>query len=369
MYNFISFLERRDDDLWFRHYETISEMSMAELETRKPKDGRWENDNTYVFNVEGDDSFETLVRCGFPHCYVVNFSRQDDHTFISFNRRGRGREYKDERRGFGNQVFIGVQYAIMEFVKKNNPSSLAWSPIKTQAANPVTGKITNPEGRRDAYEIMALKSLFPDLYVSTEMNRWIRRDIYDKEYVQKQGFPEIPQGLTNASNPSEKKKILAKIRSKLTNPLRAVAATSLRGVNPPDGIQRPWGWRLNNFWVKVGPCSESGEILVQSEFGRTGDIVIVKKGECTVAAVPNRYNPNLNSINASTIEIEPNDPPYNSYRSSLRSNLIAVKLGSMVDHNQFRNGISTNIPLNNLKLFRWEYAQWTEAEQAYNAET
>ena len=44
MYNFISFLERRDDDLWFRHYETISEMSLAELEARKPKDGLWYRD-------------------------------------------------------------------------------------------------------------------------------------------------------------------------------------------------------------------------------------------------------------------------------------------------------------------------------------
>jgi len=206
MYNFISFLERRDSDLWFRHYETMSEMNMTELETRKPKDGHWENDTTYAFNVEGDD-------CGLANCYIVDFLGFPE-TKISFNRRSGSEKYMDERRGLGNEVFIGVQYAIMEFIKNKNPSSLAWLPIKTQVANPVTGKITNPEGRRDAYEIMALKSLFPDLYVSTKMNLWIRRDIYDKDYVQKQGYPEIPQGLTNASNPSEKKKILAKIRSK-----------------------------------------------------------------------------------------------------------------------------------------------------------
>ena len=205
MYNFISFLERRDDDLWFRHYETISEMSMAELEARKPKDGRWEDSTTFVFNIEGDD-------CGGSgpmdeRCYKVVFNYMGPYVDVSFKRNN---EYKDERRGFGSQVFMGVQYAIMEFVKKNNPDYLVWNPIKTSTPNPVTGQITNPEGRRDAYEIFAIKSLLP-MYVSKEVNVWMRRDIYEKEFVP-EGYPPIPEGLSTDSSPLEKKKFLQSIR-------------------------------------------------------------------------------------------------------------------------------------------------------------
>jgi len=200
MYNFISFLERRDDDLWFRHYETISEMSLAELEARKPKDGHWLSPSQYQFNIEGDD-------CGNKFCYDVFFGGDSLKTTISFKRAS---NYKDERLGFGNEVFNGVQYAIMEFIRNKNPSYLTWQPIITRAVNPVTGKVTNPEGRKSAYEIFAIKSLFP-LYVSVKMNEWIRKDIYDKQYVAK-GFPSIPENLTTESSPLEKKKFLQTIR-------------------------------------------------------------------------------------------------------------------------------------------------------------
>jgi hypothetical protein len=55
MYDFISYLSKRDSDLWLNHYETISEMSAAEVEARKPKDGDWIDPSHYGFNVEGDD--------------------------------------------------------------------------------------------------------------------------------------------------------------------------------------------------------------------------------------------------------------------------------------------------------------------------
>jgi hypothetical protein len=72
MHDFISFLERRDGDLWLSHYETISEMSMAEIEAREPKDGKWVDDTHYGFNVEGDDC-DGLVQ---NNCYMVTFDGQ-----------------------------------------------------------------------------------------------------------------------------------------------------------------------------------------------------------------------------------------------------------------------------------------------------
>ena len=104
-----------------------------------------------------------------------------------------------------------VQYAIMEFIKQRNPDQLIWSPVKTKTVNPVTGRITNPEGRKEVYEIFAIKSLFP-LYVSVKANEWIRRDIYDRDYVSK-GYPTIPVNMTTSSNSVEKKKLLQNIRS------------------------------------------------------------------------------------------------------------------------------------------------------------
>jgi hypothetical protein len=200
MKTFFEYLERRDDYLWLSDYESISEMSITELETRKPKDGNWLSPSQYQFNVEGDN-------CGNEFCYDVFFGGDSLKTTISFKRASK---YKDERLGFGNQVFNGVQYAMMEFIQKNNPYYLTWEPIITRTVNPVTGKVTNPEGRKSVYEIFAIKSLFP-LYVSVKLNEWIRKDIYDKQYVAK-GFPSIPENLTTESSPLEKKKFLQNIR-------------------------------------------------------------------------------------------------------------------------------------------------------------
>ena len=215
MHDFISFLERRDGDLWLSHYETISEMSMAEIEARKPKDGEWLKDDVYGFNVEGDEcqDYELPIDYdNFPNklkqCYIVSFSG-GSKTSVSFNRGTRG--YNDERRGVGNQVFMGVQYAIMEFIKKRNPNYLKWEPIKTTTSNPVTGAVRNPEGRRDAYEIFAIKSLLP-MYVSVNVNEWMRRDIYEAFYVTK-GYPSIPENLTTSSSSVEKKNFLQSIRN------------------------------------------------------------------------------------------------------------------------------------------------------------
>ncbi len=202
MINFISYLEQRDVDFWFRHCEMISEMTMDEIALRKPKYSEWRGDFFY-FDVEGDD-------CSPKWCYFVWFEQlpKSNSYEISFKRMN---ETKDERRGVGNQVMGAVQYAIMEFIKQRNPDQLIWSPVKTKTVNPVTGRITNPEGRKEVYEIFAIKSLFP-LYVSVKANEWIRRDIYDRDYVSK-GYPAIPVNMTTSSNSVEKKKLLQNIRS------------------------------------------------------------------------------------------------------------------------------------------------------------
>lgn len=203
MYDFISYLCERDCDLYISNLDFIMERSVAEVESIKPKDSRWLNSYTYNFNVDGDNCGSQL-----SPCYSVSFSDLKKPS-VSFYRNG---STKDVRGGFGPRVFDGVFYAIWEFIKKNSPDSLDWSPRAKDSKNPITGEIENPQGREKAYDIFSIKSLFPDYYVSPNKNYWISREIYENSYVSK-GYPEIPEELTVSSNPGEKRKFLEKIRS------------------------------------------------------------------------------------------------------------------------------------------------------------
>ena len=204
MYDFISFLSKRDSSLFIENYEAIYEMSVTEVESLQPKDGKWYNKNTYAFNVEGDE-------CGTKDqpCYTVTIG---DDGAVAFQR---SKSYSDNNAGFGPRVFEGVHYAIWEYVKKNNPEHLSWAPVSKTSVNKRTGKVENPEARKKVYEIFALKSLFPDLYLSPTKNFWVRRDIYEKTYVER-GYPAIPENLTTNSDIKSKKEFLNQIRDKHT---------------------------------------------------------------------------------------------------------------------------------------------------------
>jgi hypothetical protein len=272
MLDFISFLGKRDEDLYYHHLEVVLERSVAEVESNPPKDGAWIDNNHFGFNVEGDEEGlrENQRR------YMVAFGGLPN-TSISFSREG---SYGDHRGGFGTKVFDGVFYAIWEFIKKNNPRSISWSPIQRTSANPVKGKITNPAAREKAYEIFSIKSLFPDYYVSTQPNQWISRSVYDNEYVPK-GYPAIPEGLTVDSNPGAKKKFLEMMRAKQ----KELNPVSL----PDDDDDTSAGSNARNLsggfqWLvpELTPANEEGVELVGRNFGfRVGEKVLPKVLENT----------------------------------------------------------------------------------------
>ena len=209
MKNFTSFLESRDEDLWWYHYDLILEKTEDEIANVQVKDGRWINLNSgpaqFQFNVEGDDN------CSLERCYAVNISGDDHDPFsgvsVAFTR---DNKYDDQRLGFGPKVFDGIRKAIYDYIKVRNPAALSWSPIQ-RTSRPGEGKANTPEARKNAYEIWSLKALWPNLYVSFVENRWIRRDLYDKHFVPK-GYPPVPEGIDKDTAPGIKRKALRAFR-------------------------------------------------------------------------------------------------------------------------------------------------------------
>jgi hypothetical protein len=197
MQTFIEFIESQEDSfLW--------EMTGFEAEVKKPPASEWYKDFFFYFDVEGDN-------CTPKYCYHVYFEPIAKNSYeIEFRRLMNNS--KDERRGVGIKVLGAVKYALMEFVKNKNPDLLQWSPAKTKIPNPVTGNVTNPDGRRDAYENFAINNLFPR-YVSVKTNQWIRSDIYERDYASK-GYPQIPENLNNIA---QKKQFIQQIRMGLQN--------------------------------------------------------------------------------------------------------------------------------------------------------
>ena len=162
----------------FREWLTLHERSASDIRAIKPKDGKWVSPYTYEFNVPGDD-------CGKERCYSVTFSGGTEGVSISFYRDG---SVKDFRGGFGLKVFDGVRVAILDFIEKHNPDKLAWSPVRRSTK---TGPAKTPEARKEAYDTLSIKAMWPDLYVGINPTEWIRRDLYDTVYVGK-GYPPVP---------------------------------------------------------------------------------------------------------------------------------------------------------------------------------
>lgn len=181
------------------------------VEDHQPKDGKWDSpigpgtgSAKYRFNVDGD-------ACGTPQapCYQVNISGDGSNgVSISFSRQG---SYSDENKGVGMSVFRGVLKALGEYVTVVKPAKMMWSPVTKSVPNKVTGTIINPDARASVYDGWAIRHLFPDKYVGMK-NNWIRRDIYDSEYIPN-GYPPIPDTISAESSAKEKSQALEALRT------------------------------------------------------------------------------------------------------------------------------------------------------------
>ena len=155
-------------------------------------------------------------RIGDDPAYSVSFygsHRSDSGVNISFYRCG---STSDNPSGFGPQVFLGVQKAMYDYIMAREPFALSWGPVYRSTNDSDKGKgveASNVRGR--VYDLYSKTHFFPDRYVSTEINRWVRRDIYDKFYI-KNGYPEIPENLTKASKTADKNRFLTHLRTEST---------------------------------------------------------------------------------------------------------------------------------------------------------
>lgn len=205
----------------FRWDKLITE----DLDQHQPLDGYWEKPldqldqygtARYFFSVAGDDCKQHVGNNPNTPCYAVNISGNPaSEVSVSFSRRG---SYSDQHRGVGMDVFRAVLKAMNDYIKAKKPAALSWSPVLKSQANPHTtnperaGKIINPEARKHVYEKWATRHLFPDKYVGLE-NKWIRRDLYDKDYVPN-GFPPVPPEVGGDASPSVKAATLEDMQNK-----------------------------------------------------------------------------------------------------------------------------------------------------------
>jgi hypothetical protein len=147
-------------------------------------------------------------RPGPNPCYKVTIGGNPaDGVSVSFDRGG---SYQDNRGGFGPAVFKALFKALSEYVKTLKPANISWSPVSRSSVNPKLGIVTNPEARKHVYDKWAVRNLFPD-YVGME-NQWIRRNIYDSEYVPN-GYPPIPKDINSESPPPKKVEAIQLMRT------------------------------------------------------------------------------------------------------------------------------------------------------------
>lgn len=183
------------------------------LEDHQPLDGKWivpldnnVSSHVYKFNVPGDD-------CGTKNipCYSVNiYGNPTENVSISWKRKD---SYEDQYLGVGKIVFKGVLSALKEYILAKNPAKISWTAISKSTPHPETGKITNPQARAHVYDGWAVRHIFPDKYIGLD-GKWIRRDLYDKEYVDN-GYPPVPEEVNADSSSRDKIHALEQMKEKI----------------------------------------------------------------------------------------------------------------------------------------------------------
>jgi hypothetical protein len=219
----------------FREWLALHERSLEDIEAlRPPKNGKWEDSETYSFDVDGDECSNDM---GYDGCYVVSFlplpdiNNKGSGVMVSFTRSGLT---SDMRLGVGFKVFDGVRKAISEYVSRSRPKRIVWSPVERTGR---AGPANTPDARSKAYDAWAVKAIWPDKYVSYRPNEWVERSWYDRNYAGK-GHPPIPEYARAGDRAS-----LARFRAEWKSMLERQAAERRDASGTQGGAQRPTAGR------------------------------------------------------------------------------------------------------------------------------
>ena len=203
---------------WFQDQLYLELFTPEEIDAFEPEDGRWDHEPsensphdrfTYRFNVRSDPKKD----CGYrgddiKPCYNVTIKKSGyidfGHWDTGINdrfgdRQGSNPNALDAEKEIkiGKDVMYSVLKAVGEVVRKVRPEELHWTPISKQRV------AINSEAREKVYKLWATKALFPQYYVPLTSSKWIRRDVYDREYVSL-GMPTLPETIKSPKEKSDK---------------------------------------------------------------------------------------------------------------------------------------------------------------------
>lgn len=194
-----------------------SDLLMEGVGEKRPKDGFWryseadgspkDGDNNFYFNVDGDDCSKCSNGCSpqsKKRVYRVSIGKGYESITVSFFRCD---STSGSDQGVFTDVINGVLYAISEYVLKHRPVKISWSAVSK------SGLSINPQARASIYEKWSIRYLFPDKYVKAG-TYWVRRDVYDSQYVAMMNKPAVPDWVKEDSNPGVKKRAMEEMWQK-----------------------------------------------------------------------------------------------------------------------------------------------------------
>lgn len=255
-----------------------SDLLMEGVGEKLPKDGFWiypeadgspkDRDNKFYFNVDGDD----CSKCGgcYPESkkrvYSVKIDKEYDGITISFYR---CYSTSGSNQGVFTDVINGVLYAISQYVLKHRPTSLKWSAVsKGEFA-------VNRQARASIYDKWSIRHLFPDKYVKAG-GKWVRRDVYDSQYVRVQNKPAVPDWVKEDSSPGEKKRAMEEMWQKelerMTPERRKQVLDSIAASEREEKEENEKARRLLDILKSKRESEESNPNRI-----KTGDAVYWKK--------------------------------------------------------------------------------------------
>lgn len=230
MKSFHLFHENKDIELF---------LEAVDIENFQPKDGEWTHGSwgsNYTFNVEGDDCSDCseYKNRNSGKCYSLAFSPYGDNVSISFTRCGTTSDAsKNVQWAFAKTVLK----AVIEYIDLKEPKSFSWMPVGKSKTNSVRGRVINSEARRKLYSKFFERYLFPHKYIPISQTQWVSTKEYISKYVP-DGYPPIPEGLTQNSSASQKSEAVEDIMKKAQENRDEIIRTQQRRREEENRRQR-----------------------------------------------------------------------------------------------------------------------------------